>query len=98
VLSIVCTTLYSIFNGVSVYMFIPLLDMLFRSPQAGAITPPANFFNVPGSALALSAKQWFFQFVFGGTPMEALMKICLIVFLSFFLKDIFGYMQSFFMN
>ena len=40
---------------------------------------------------------FLFRYVFSGTHSEALVKICLIIVLAFFLKNVFGYFQSYFM-
>ena len=78
--SIVSTVLYSIFNGVSIYLFIPLLDILFHPEKMGN-NQPVPTMNLP---FALSGwfenlKNAFLIFIFGGTQMEALLKICIII-------------------
>ena len=97
--SIVSTVLYSIFNGVSIYLFIPLLDILFHPEKMGS-TQSTQGLNLP---FALSGwfetmKNTFLVFIFGGGQMEALLKICVIILSAFALKNCFGYLQSFLMN
>lgn len=97
--SIACTVFYSLFSGVSIFLFIPLLDILFNPEKMQQqVTPdslavPFGFESVLGSV-----KDALLNFVFSGTQMDALLKICLIIILSFFFKNMFGYFQSFLMN
>ena len=97
--SIVSTILYSIFNGVSIYLFIPLLDILFHPEKMGN-NQPAQALNLPFgvSGWFEHMKNAFLLFIFGGTQMDALLKICIIILGAFTLKNLFGYMQSFLMN
>ena len=104
-ISIVCTILYAVLNGLSVYLTIPLLDTLFQE------TPTQQTVNQ--SATAATAKsllpEWavkietdvvkaFDHFVFSGGKIEALMKICFLVVLAFFFKNVFGYLQAYFLS
>ncbi|NVN96608.1 MAG: ABC transporter ATP-binding protein, partial [Bacteroidetes bacterium] len=100
--SIVFTILYSVFNGLSVYLSIPLLDTLFA--QSGLSQPIkkvqptvethvfAWIYNIKDNI-----SNYFQDLLFTGTKSEILFKICFLVFLAFFLKNIFGYLQSYFL-
>ncbi|MGO9482222.1 MAG: ABC transporter ATP-binding protein, partial [Candidatus Kryptoniota bacterium] len=86
---------YSVFSGASIYLIVPLLNTLFSqgSPQ---VIP------VPSSAAALerariAAENFVNQFIFGGTKSGALLIICVVIVAAFFLRDFFGYAQSYFM-
>ncbi|HUL45220.1 MAG TPA: ABC transporter ATP-binding protein [Bacteroidota bacterium] len=97
--SILCTIFYSIFSGASIYLFIPLLDILFHPEKAtGGIA--AGSFKIPfGLDKALGGlKDSFFRLVFGGSTLDSLFRICVIIVIAFLLKNLFGYFQSFFMN
>lgn len=100
--SIICTIFFSAFSGMSIYLFIPLLSMLFNPSQAAStsIAPPATGVQIPGgfSGYFQRLKEVVLGYVFTGTRMDALLKICLIIFLVFLLKNIFGYLQTFFMS
>jgi subfamily B ATP-binding cassette protein MsbA len=104
-LSVICTILFAVLNGLSVYLTIPLLDTLFQessrnnvlmqSPtveRAESILP--DWLLETGDLLS----QNFNQFVFSGSKTEALLKICFMVLLAFFLKNIFSYLQAYFMT
>ena len=104
-ISIVCTILYAVLNGLSVYLTIPLLDTLFQE------TPTQQTVNQPATAATAKSllPEWavkietdvvkaFDHFVFSGGKIEALMKICFLVVLAFFFKNVFGYLQAYFLS
>lgn len=103
-LSIVFTILFAILNGLSVYLTIPLLDTLFQESSRSTIEPPASVVDQTSSILPtwiIEAKQsivnTFNDFVLSGTKTEALFNICVLVLVAFFLKNIFGYLQAYFL-
>ncbi len=104
-ISIVCTILYAVLNGLSVYLTIPLLDTLFQE------APSQQTLNQPGTAATAKSllPEWavkietdvvttFNHFVFGGGKLEALLKICFLVVVAFFFKNVFGYLQAYFLS
>ena len=103
IISIVCTFLFAILNGASVYLTIPLLDTLFQqNTNTEKVVQPTNV----GSAQSI-LPNWvknigqdvsisFNHFVFSGSKTSALMKICMLVLFAFFGKNIFGYFQAYF--
>jgi subfamily B ATP-binding cassette protein MsbA len=96
--SMFCSMVFSLFSGISIYLTIPLLETLFGKGSGGA---PAAV-TAPGSSLLpgwlLSAKDsiasGFQQLLFRATPSESLLNICIVVVIAFFIKNIFGYLQS----
>jgi subfamily B ATP-binding cassette protein MsbA len=99
VASVSCTIFYSIFSGVSIYLFIPMLDILFH-PEKMASGQGADQIRLPLPVPEglNELKQSFLIYVFGGTQMDALFKICVILVIAFLLKNLFGYLQSYLMN
>ncbi len=105
-LSVVCTILYSLLNGASVYLSIPLLDTLFQESTRTAVElNQRNNISVEGSILP----DWivhlkdniissFNNFVFSGDKTDSLLKICFIILMAFFLKNLFGYLQAYFLT
>ncbi|MBI5729635.1 MAG: ABC transporter ATP-binding protein [Ignavibacteriales bacterium] len=101
--SVFFSILYALLNTISVYMLIPLLNTLFQEKgaiplQPKAITqtvdsPVGNWFSKIGTEITDSFK----NYVFSGTDKEILLKICLLILLAFFLKNIFGYLQAYFL-
>lgn len=93
--SIFSTIFFSLFSGASIYLTIPLLDTLFNQgmPQPLNVTASSGFLD----QLKANAANLFNSFVFGGTKSQALFKICFIIVASFFLKNVFGYVQAYLM-
>ncbi|MEN3038679.1 MAG: ABC transporter ATP-binding protein [Candidatus Kryptonium sp.] len=97
-LSIFFTILFSIFSGVSIYLAIPLLETLFSQDYMSALgkigaSSETGFF----SEMKKEFFGFLFRYVFSGTHSEALLKICLVIVIAFLLKNVFGYLQAYFM-
>lgn len=102
-LSIIFTILFAILNGVSVFLTIPLLKTLFNDMPEASITTQ----QVQGSTdsfipdFITNIKNFisntFDNYVFSGTKSEILLKICILILTAFFLKNIFGYLQSWYL-
>jgi subfamily B ATP-binding cassette protein MsbA len=84
----------------SIYLFIPLLDMLFKAGQGNTSASSGMSFDFPflSSHSLVEVKQRIVNFMFSGTPIDALVRICVVVLAAFFFKNVFLYSQSFFMN
>ncbi|MCW9097739.1 MAG: ABC transporter ATP-binding protein/permease [Ignavibacteriaceae bacterium] len=104
ILIFVLSIFYAVLNGLSIYLVIPLLDTLFQGSGASqqvsttqSLQSSSSF--LPGFLIDLkeTASQWFTDFVYSGDKIEILMKICVVILIVFFLKNLFGYLQSYFM-
>ena len=100
-LSVICTILFALFSGASIYLTIPLFETLFNQTpiEISAIhTPPKNQL-VPNEVISM--KQYIEtnvrNYLFAGTESEALFKICALIVAVFLLKNIFDYSQSYLM-
>ncbi len=98
------TILFAILNGVSVYLTIPLLDTLFQGSSSKQTTEQTSQIEKASSILPdwiLNLKEdtvnAFNDFVLVGDKPEVLIKICLLILAAFILKNIFGYIQGYFM-
>ncbi|MFA7228283.1 MAG: ABC transporter ATP-binding protein [Melioribacteraceae bacterium] len=101
--SVLFSILYALLNTVSVYMLIPLLNTLFqekgalKAPSEAAVkqidTPAGNWFSGIGNDISQSVK----EYIFSGSDREILLKICLLIILAFLLKNVFGYLQAYFL-
>lgn len=101
VLSVISTIMFSIFSGASIYLTIPLLETLFdQSPTEVHFiqTPPKNQL-VPNEIVGIkrTTENVIRNFLFDGTKSEALFKICSLIFIVFFFKNVFDYSQSYLM-
>ncbi|MCL6100026.1 MAG: ABC transporter ATP-binding protein/permease [Bacteroidetes bacterium] len=100
--SVLFTIGYAVLNGVSIYMIIPLLDTLFQgngtqtqiktvSPSISA--PVTNWFSQAIDNVIGTAK----SYIFSGDTQSILLKICILIIILFFLKNVFGYLQAYFL-
>ena len=104
VLTFVFSVLFAILNGVSVYLTIPLLDTLFQESaskqvvnQTSSIEKASGIFPDWVNDFKERVETSFNDFVLSGDKPSVLIKICLLVFLAFLLKNIFSYIQAYFM-
>ncbi len=95
--SVACTVFYSLLSGISISLFIPLLDILFHPGTGGTVTPSAFPLPFGLENLLGKAKDEILAFMFSGTQMDALFRICVVLIIAFALKNFFGYMQSYLM-
>lgn len=104
-LSIIFTIFFALLNGISVYLTIPLLDTLFQESsrkqtveQVSPIEKASGILPDWISKLGNDITNSFNEFVLSGSKSEALLKICFLVLIAFFLKNIFNYLQAYFMT
>jgi len=104
-ISIVCTILYAVLNGMSVYLTIPLLDTLFQesskpqtAAQPSAVEKASNLLPDWIIKIQHDVVKAFNSFVFSGDKLDALFKICLLVVFAFVLKNVFGYLQAYYLS
>lgn len=91
VLSFLLIILFSLCNAVSIYLSIPLLKTLFTSDSTQSISSTTginlNWFD--------SLRQSFESYIFAGNDKySALVKVCILLLIFYFSKNIFGYLQS----
>jgi len=105
IVSFVFTILFAVLSGVSIYLTIPLLDTLFQESSnknivinqstgvesAAGITP--DFIENIKNEITTS----FNNYILSGEKTDILIKICILIVASFLFKNIFGYMQAYFM-
>jgi len=101
-ISVVCTIMFALLNGISVYLTIPLLDTLFQQNQKAATVatttnPAASILPDWVLKIGNDISQEFNKLILSGDKIDALIKICFVVFFAFFLKNIFGYLQAYFL-
>lgn len=88
VLSFMLILFYSVFNAASIYLSIPLLKTLFTGSAADlSVLPSKNFFD----SLRQAADGYIFS---GGDKYSALVKVCLLMFAAYLLKNLFAFMQG----
>ncbi|MCX7874735.1 MAG: ABC transporter ATP-binding protein/permease [Melioribacteraceae bacterium] len=99
--SMLFTVFYSLLNGLSVYLTIPLLETLFNQKGINSQSVLNKQINSQATNfitdLTEKISHSFNSFVFSGDTNQILLKICFLVFFSFLAKNIFGYLQSYFL-
>lgn len=91
VLSFVLTLLYSITNAVSIYLSIPLLRTLFLSGDTSLQIINVNQINNLFDSLRYKFEAYIFS---GGDKYSALFKVCILLLIFYFSKNVFSYLQS----
>lgn len=99
ILSILCTIFFALLNGVSVYMAIPLLDTLFQEggKTAQQVTVAVNSSQSWLDSIKQSLNHFLTTVIITDNKSESLLRICIFILSAFFLKNFFGYLQSFFL-
>ena len=102
-LTFIFTVFYAVLNGASVYLTIPLLDTLFQESSNKVVKQE----NVEPSSTILpdwaekakqDISQTFNDYILQGEKSDVLLRICIIIIIAFFLKNVFGYLQGNFMT
>jgi subfamily B ATP-binding cassette protein MsbA len=91
ILSFVLTLFYSVSNAISVYLSIPLLRTLFLPGDSSAQVIKVNNINNLFDSLRYKLESFIFS---GGDKYSALTKVCILLLVFYFAKNLFGYLQS----
>ena len=104
IISIAFSIMYAILSGASIYLMIPLLDTLFQESASTQVELENS--SLEGTSVAIpdwlnNVKEdfvlWFNNFILTGDKIDILTNICILIILAFSLKNIFGYLQAYFM-
>jgi subfamily B ATP-binding cassette protein MsbA len=88
VLSFLLILLFSVSNAASIYLSIPLLRTLFTSAGTDlSVLPASGFFG----ELRTIVDGYIFS---GGDKYSALVKVCVLLFSAYLLKNLFAFLQS----
>jgi subfamily B ATP-binding cassette protein MsbA len=90
---VLATAVFASLNGVSLGMIAPMVNLLFFQGEAAPGEAPPE---VPDGAEGLKEKA--LALVEGATPMETLTRLCLILLVLFFVKNVIWYAQSLVMS
>lgn len=85
--SILLSIFYSFFSAAAVYLTIPLLKTLFLSES----TVPQS---TPGGNFIRDSLKWMEDMVLDNGPERGLAIICILILISYLLKNFTGYLQS----
>ncbi|MGE5352483.1 MAG: ABC transporter ATP-binding protein [Acidobacteriota bacterium] len=102
--SIFCTILFALLNGASIYLMIPLLDTLFQEPGKVKAQEQTQMIDKANGILPHwitdikeSISQAFHSYIFSGSKTDSLVKICILILIAFLAKNIFGYLQAYYL-
>lgn len=90
--SLIMSILFSLFSAISVYLTIPLLKTLFldSTSQVSYQTNTTGIYE--------SMKHYVESYIFSSGKESALLKICVLIFIAFLLKNLTGILQSIYMQ
>jgi subfamily B ATP-binding cassette protein MsbA len=93
ILVILCNLLFVIFNLLSIVLFIPVLQLIFRPDNlVQAVENPTWNGALTSLPKYISQEyQFFMQELVAEDPKDALFFVCVTVFIAFFLKNVFRY-------
>ncbi|MGB9663481.1 MAG: ABC transporter ATP-binding protein [Ignavibacteria bacterium] len=105
---LITSVFFTIFSGLSIYLSIPLLETLFQtelraeqnlSPTAELSQKIETQAKSGGflSGLKKNLSENLYAFIDRPSKRESLLRICVLIVLTFFLKGFFGYVQSYLM-
>lgn len=105
---LITSVFFTIFSGLSIYLTIPLLETLFQTElrQEQNLSPTAELSQKLEtqaksggflSGLKRELSENLYSFIDRPSKRESLLRICGLIILTFFLKGLFGYVQSYLM-
>uniref|UniRef100_A0A832D1Y6 ABC transporter ATP-binding protein n=1 Tax=Ignavibacterium album TaxID=591197 RepID=A0A832D1Y6_9BACT len=104
VLTFLFTIFYALLNGASVYLTIPLLDTLFQESAAKKVQQQTQIEQAKSflpdwiQDIQHSVTQTFNNYILSGDKADVLIKICFVILIAFLFKNIFAYLQGYFMS
>jgi ATP-binding cassette, subfamily B, bacterial MsbA len=105
IVAVLFSFLFSILHGASVYLSIPLLDTLFQQSDKTAQGVQTDLISNDTSSLVpdwvnsiiKDLSDSFHEFIFSGDTSDILLRICILIVLTFLGKSIFGYLQAYYL-
>ncbi len=95
VLNVIFNIFYALFNVLSVLAFIPVLGILFGREQKITVEPTYEGITNIGTFLKESFYHYISKKIDNDGEISALLFICLLALLLFFLKNLFRYLASY---
>ena len=90
---VLCNVFFVVFNLLSLVLFIPVLQLIFKDPKSIELVPKPEFhWGIPDVFLYVKD---FYNYTMTGMvksqPLDALFFVCVSVMLTFFFKNLFRY-------
>ena len=93
IMVVLSNLLFVVFNLLSLVLFIPVLQLIFRDPNSIAVSPKPNF--EWGFTEVIVYTKDYYNFMMSSmvksNPLDALFFVCVTVMLAFFFKNLFRY-------
>ena len=100
-LSVIFSILYALFNGITIYLMVPLMQTLFSPDKANQSIAAAKASNTDLNwfeSIKESIVSAFNNLILAGDNIPLiLIRICIVLFSAFLLKNAFGYLQAYFL-
>lgn len=101
VIAILNIFMFAFMNGLSIYLTMPLLDVLFEqnnSEVVEKVSSPSNSSFVPDWITSTISEIYisFQTYILSGEISDVLLKVSLLIVLAFTLKNIFSYISKYF--
>jgi subfamily B ATP-binding cassette protein MsbA len=110
ILVFLTTILFSVFSGFSVYLTIPLIETFFQT-EISSTVQSSSVSNLQIEKGTIKNNEIDFlqklknvisdvlhKYIMTGTKKDSLFRICIIIVIAYLLKNITGYIQSYFMS
>jgi len=92
--------MFAVMNGLSIYLTIPLLDILFKQTDPNSVkkvaTSNSSFLPDWLNQIVENISNSFQNYVLAGDTKEVLLKISIMIVTAFILKNIFHYLLKYF--
>ena len=92
-LVVLCNMFFVVFNLLSLVLFIPILQLIFKKPESIALVSEPEFkWGIPD--IFIYAKDYYnftMTCMVKNNPLDALLFVCISVMLAFFFKNLFRY-------
>jgi subfamily B ATP-binding cassette protein MsbA len=101
--SVIFSIFQALLNGASIYLAIPLLDTLFQQAGVSSTDSASVTLNTKSQSsgsiggIINEVISSFKNLIFSGDTSEILLKICILIVAAFLGKNLFGYLQSYFL-
>jgi subfamily B ATP-binding cassette protein MsbA len=93
----VSTLFYVVFNTLSIWLVAPVLNIIFL-PNKSTESPQAEVLTGGLRGMYDGLKQWSWELLGGGDPLEVLPRLCIALVVVFMLKNLFAYLQLHFVS
>lgn len=96
VVSILCTVLFALFSAAMVWLVAPTVKTIFMTPDEPQTLKEMPLQTDFLSGLRVQIKEKAYSLIMGRTKLATLKRLCLLILIVVFLKNLFFYLQAYF--